>query len=337
MIEQPDPLVPTDVDLRDFGYMPLDVLRLRDSDLASLASGEEFRAAVLLWCASWHQVPAGSVPDDDRLLTKYSGTGDPKDPKHVARWKKLRPEALRGFVKCSDGRLYHETVAEKALEAVAAKSAQRARTKAASEAKDAKRKAEQALRDAIRVEAEAREIGPSQALVVGRHDDRDGDRDDHRDGDRHGSGDDDRDDIQGKGRESKGREGKGEKTEKKKPSASSAGPTIPCPYDEIVALYHEALPSLPKVKLMTPDRQRAMRKVWGWVLRSTKSDGGRRATSAAEALEWIAGYFRRAAENDFLMGRTQRAAEHAGWKCDLDFLLTDRGMKQVIEKTAAAA
>ena len=24
-----------------------------------------FRAGVLLWCAAWHQVPAGSLPDDD--------------------------------------------------------------------------------------------------------------------------------------------------------------------------------------------------------------------------------------------------------------------------------
>ena len=55
--------------------MPLDVVRLRDSGLTAKASGDEFRAAVLLWCASWHQVPAASLPDDNRQLAKFAGYG----------------------------------------------------------------------------------------------------------------------------------------------------------------------------------------------------------------------------------------------------------------------
>ena len=66
-----DPLTPQDCDLRDFSFMPLDVVRLRDSTLAIKATGEEFRAAVLLWCASWHQMPAGSLPDDDAELATF--------------------------------------------------------------------------------------------------------------------------------------------------------------------------------------------------------------------------------------------------------------------------
>ena len=87
-----------------------------------------------------------------------------------------------------------------------------------------------------------------------------------------------------------------------------------------------------------PDaRAKAIRRLWGWVLTSRRSDGQPRATSADEAMAWIAEYFRRAAENDFLMGRGGRSAEHGNWRCDLDFLLTDRGMKHVIEKTLDAA
>ena len=78
---------------------------------------------------------------------------------------------------------------------------------------------------------------------------------------------------------------------------------------------------------------RSIRKVWEWVLTSTKPDHARRAETAEQALAWFRSYFERATENDFLMGRTQRGAEHSNWKCDLDFLLTDRGMKHVIEKT----
>lgn len=140
----PDPLVPPEVDLRDFGFMPLDVLRLRDSDLAALATGEEFKAAVLLWCVAWHQVPAASLPKDDRLLARFSGAGP--------GWKKIREEALRGFVECSDGRYYHAVIAEKALESWRAKVAQRERTRAATEAREAKRRAALGQRDDVRDE-----------------------------------------------------------------------------------------------------------------------------------------------------------------------------------------
>jgi hypothetical protein len=130
--------------------------------------------------------------------------------------------------------------------------------------------------------------------------------------------------------------------EEEKPSASSSAertgtPTIPCPYGAIVDAYHAALPMLAKVRLRDGKtwaaRQKAMRSLWGWVLSSKRSDGTRRAETADQALEWLASYFERAKDNDFLMGRTQRSGEHANWRCDFDFLLTDRGMKQVIEKT----
>lgn len=80
-----------------------------------------------------------------------------------------------------------------------------------------------------------------------------------------------------------------------------------------------------------------MRKMWGWLLSSAKADGQCRATTNDEALEWLAGYFAQASGNDFLMGRTPRGAEHANWRCDIDFLMTDRGLRHVIERTQDAA
>lgn len=102
----PAPLVAADVDLRDFGYMPLEVVRLRDSELAGEASADVFRASVLLWCASWHQIPAGSLPNRDRTLADYSRTG--------ARWTRIKAEVLAEWVECSDGRLYHPDIARAA-------------------------------------------------------------------------------------------------------------------------------------------------------------------------------------------------------------------------------
>lgn len=131
--------------------------------------------------------------------------------------------------------------------------------------------------------------------------------------------------------------GTGTTKEKGAKAPSSAKPTVPCPYQAIVDLYHAHLPCLPRAKLMSVARQKALRGVWGWVLSSAKSDGSRRAETAEQALEWLDGYFARAAKNDFLTGKTPRGAGHENWQCDLDFLLTDRGMKQVIEKTQEAA
>lgn len=114
------PLTRPDCDLRDFSFMPLDVVRLRDSELSALSSGDEFRCAVLLWCASWHQIPAASLPDDDVILSQLAGFG-----RVVKEWRKVRVGSLRGWVKCADGRLYHPVVAEKARDAWTAKLKQR--------------------------------------------------------------------------------------------------------------------------------------------------------------------------------------------------------------------
>lgn len=113
MSEVPEPLTPPDCDLRGLPFMPMDTIRVLDSDLFAVSTGDEFKAAFALWCKAWQQIPAGSLPDDDRVLAHLSGAG--------ARWRKVKATALRNWVKCADGRLYHPTVAEKALEALPAR------------------------------------------------------------------------------------------------------------------------------------------------------------------------------------------------------------------------
>lgn len=123
----PAPLTPPECDLRNFPYMPLDVVRLRDSDMSASEDPEIFRTAVLAWCVSWHQIPAASLPDDDAAIARLVGMG-----RDVEGLRRLRAAgALRGFVKCSDGRLYHPVVAEKAMTSWQAKQAQRDRTEKA--------------------------------------------------------------------------------------------------------------------------------------------------------------------------------------------------------------
>lgn len=120
-------------------------------------------------------------------------------------------------------------------------------------------------------------------------------------------------------------------------SVGSADKSPRCDTQSVVDLYHDTLPELPRVRLMTDGRRKAVSAFWRFVLTSKKSDGSPRATNADEAMDWIRGYFTRARDNDFLMGRGHKAPGHEGWQCDFDFLLTEKGKKHVIEKTKEAA
>lgn len=126
MSDLPKPFTSPQVDLRGMPYMPLDVHRLFESDFYALASGEEFKAALTLWGRSFYQIPAGSLPADERLLAHFSG---------AKCWADVKDMALHGWIKCADGRLYHATVAEKVAEAWEARLLRRARTQAARAAK----------------------------------------------------------------------------------------------------------------------------------------------------------------------------------------------------------
>lgn len=114
-----------------------------------------------------------------------------------------------------------------------------------------------------------------------------------------------------------------------RPSAKSGLP--PAPYRQIIDLYHEILPELPRVIVETEDRKRLVKSFWGWVLTSNKASGARRAETAAEAIEYCKIYFELVRGNDFVMGRTERSKDHRNWKASIDYLLSDKGKKQIIE------
>jgi hypothetical protein len=128
----PPPLVPPDCDLRGIPYMAVNLIQIFESDLYALSSGDEFKAAFTLWGKSFSQIPAGSLPANDRLLEHLSG---------AKRWSSVRDMALRGWFKCHDGRLYHKTVAEAVLRAWSSRLTQRQRTEAARAALAANRNA----------------------------------------------------------------------------------------------------------------------------------------------------------------------------------------------------
>jgi hypothetical protein len=112
-VSELDPLVPAEVDLRGYDFMPLYGDRLFSSETWVAASADAKVAALRLW---WHayarEVPAASLPDNDVLLSEYAGYGIA-----IKTWQKVRPAAMRGWNRCSDGRLYHKELAKWALEA----------------------------------------------------------------------------------------------------------------------------------------------------------------------------------------------------------------------------
>jgi uncharacterized protein YdaU (DUF1376 family) len=124
---RPAPLVSSDVDITGLDGFMLNVQRLFASELWALSTGDEMKAALALWGRAWQQSPPGSVPNDERVLAAFSCAG--KD------WKKVKAMALRGFVECSDGRLYHRVLCEDVLNASRKRQAFRERTRNATEAR----------------------------------------------------------------------------------------------------------------------------------------------------------------------------------------------------------
>lgn len=109
-MELPDPLVPAECDCTDLDSFMLNVEKLMASELVAISSNEIVGAAVFLWCRAWKQRPSASLPDDDRVIAAFARLP-------LAKFRKVRDQVLRGFVKCSDGRLYHRTLAAEAVRA----------------------------------------------------------------------------------------------------------------------------------------------------------------------------------------------------------------------------
>ena len=105
-----DPLNTPDCDIRGHTYMSLHGDIYYSSRAYSLALKNPragIAAQKLWWEAFAHQVPAGSLPDDDEVLARLAHFGT-----DLRAWRKAKDVALHGFVLCSDGRLYHPFLAQ---------------------------------------------------------------------------------------------------------------------------------------------------------------------------------------------------------------------------------
>lgn len=116
------PFVPSDCDVQNFACMPIDISRLFDPEMQLTMNDAEWRVAMTLQLKSFHHLPAASIPDDDAILARIADFG-----RDIEAWQKVKKAALKGWVKCDDGRFYHPMVAEKALESWISKILQKKR------------------------------------------------------------------------------------------------------------------------------------------------------------------------------------------------------------------
>lgn len=85
-----------------------------------------------------------------------------------------------------------------------------------------------------------------------------------------------------------------------------------CPHQEIVALYHEILPSLTRVKEWTDQRQGLLRTRW-------------KEKPERQTVEWWRSFFEYVSKSDFLMGRAEN------FRADLEWLIRPKNFVKVIE------
>ena len=88
-----------------------------------------------------------------------------------------------------------------------------------------------------------------------------------------------------------------------------------CPHAEIVALYHERLPTLPRVRVWGPENRTQLRSRW-------REDKGR------QSLDWWQAYFDRVHASDFLCGR--KAGSKGPFFASLSWLVNRTNLGKVL-------
>jgi hypothetical protein len=304
--ELPAPLVPSHVDLRGYEFMPLYGDRLKKSETWISASHEGKVAALNLWWHAYgHECPAGSLPDDDKLLADYAGYGSV-----IRAWRKIKDQALRGWKKCSDGRLYHAFMAEIVMKAWEIKLADQARTAKGRITILEKRKSlavtdeEKAHIDGL-LQTERQRLSQclSQTLLPTRsRQDRTGQ------------------DIT-----------KNLNSGADAPDAADAAraPPLPdCPHDRIIALYHEILPMCPRVIEWHEARRTTLRTRWRE--KSVPNGTGAGYRTLDDGLAYWKRFFEYCSQSDFLTGRAH-SRDSKPFLATLEWLIKPSNFAKVLE------
>ena len=109
------------------------------------------------------------------------------------------------------------------------------------------------------------------------------------------------------------------------PETPDDGKFLPCPHDKVVALYHEALPVLPRIREWTAARQQTLRSRW----RAKCAE--LHWSSEADGIAWFSRFFAYVSESEFLCGRSQPPPGRTPFVADLEWLLKPANFTKVVE------
>jgi hypothetical protein len=98
-----------------------------------------------------------------------------------------------------------------------------------------------------------------------------------------------------------------------------------CPHTQIVDLYHEHCPTLPRCEVLNDSRRGMLRQRWREVCTTEKFD-------APHALEWWRDYFTFVAESKFLTGRAKPKPGDEPFLADFEWLIGPKNFAKVIER-----
>lgn len=94
-------------------------------------------------------------------------------------------------------------------------------------------------------------------------------------------------------------------------------PRVPsCPHRQIIDLYHEILPQLPRIEVISKSRQRAIQARW----------------REHPGIDLFREFFNRVADSPFLLGKVPpRNGRERPFRANIDWLMTDRNFTRVTE------
>lgn len=279
----PEPPYPPEILARGWSFS-VDTEKLEGSDTWALAGSELRPWLLMVWLTSWKSQPVGTMPTDQRLFAARIGMPQ-------SMFKDAAEVLMRGWVKHSDGLMYHREITSLVMEMVAKRTKDAARVAAWRAAKKEVEKPELRVTDPD----VTRDKDVTDPLVT---------------------------------RESqacttpipipipKGGD-IGPQPSAAAPVPARQRPSIPeCPHEEIIALWAEQLPSAIQPRAWSGKRAEALRARW-------------REDKDRQGLKWWEDFFAYVAKSDFLMGRT--GGTRAPFQLSLDWLCKADNFLKVIE------
>ena len=279
----------------------IDYERIDESDTWSLASPELRPWLLMLWLSAWRQTPCGTLPDDDALIAARIAMPMPMFQMH-------RAVLMRGWNRHSDGRLYHRVLVEKVLTMLAVRAGESKR-KAAYRAKKHQAVSSNVPWDTTGTDAEShgRALPEPNTGTI--------------------------EPIPSSPTKNVGEEGADDAARHppaiaaKRVRKKHAAPN--CPYESIVALYHELLPNNPRIAVLNDRRRSRLRKCWLLWAEHEKHPYGDPATQEGGLAFWRK-FFEGVSAVPHYMGKGKaKPGYDEPFVADFDFLIGEKHVRVV--------